>query len=54
MEVQYEFDTKEERYKTNELLAAEKLNQQFLILDLNKLKLVKTDKEKKIVELNFI
>ena len=54
LEVQYEFDTKEERYKTNELLAAEKLNQQFLILDLNKLKLVKTDKEKKIVELNFI
>ena len=54
LEVQYEFDTKEEKYKTNELLAAEKLNQQLLILDLNKLKLVKTDKEKKIVELNFI
>jgi len=54
LEVQYEFDTKEEKYKTNELLAAEKLNQQLLILDLNKLKLVKTDKEKKIVELNYI
>ena len=54
LEVQYEFDTKEEKYKTNELLTAEKLNQQLLILDLNKLKLVKTDKEKKIIELSYI
>lgn len=54
LEIQYEFDTKEEKYKTAELLANEKLNQQRLMLALNQANLTKSQKERDLIRLNFL
>jgi signal transduction histidine kinase/TPR repeat protein len=54
LEIQYEFDTKEEKYKTAELLANEKLSQQRLKLALNEANLTKSQKEKDLIRLNFL
>lgn len=54
LEIQYEFDTKEEKYKTAELLANEKLNQQKLMLALNQANLTKSQKERDLIRLNFL
>lgn len=54
LEVQYEFDTKEEKYKTKQLLDAENLKQQQFLLALNKAKLTVSNKERDLVRLNFL
>jgi signal transduction histidine kinase len=54
LEIQYEFDTKEEKYKTAELLANEKLNQQKLMLALNQANLTKSQKGRDLIRLNFL
>jgi signal transduction histidine kinase len=54
LEIQYEFDTKEEKYKTAELLANEKFNQQKLMLALNQANLTKSQKERDLIRLNFL
>ncbi|TDG35953.1 tetratricopeptide repeat protein [Pedobacter changchengzhani] len=46
LEVQYEFDKKEESYKSAQLLSTEKLGQQQLMLTLNQYKLAQSNKEK--------
>lgn len=53
LQVQYEFDKKEEKYKTDELISAEKLKQQQLILALNQSKLLESNKERDLVSLNY-
>lgn len=54
LELKYEFDTKEEKYKTEQLLANEKLNQQGLMLSLNQTKLIASNKERDVVRLNYL
>jgi signal transduction histidine kinase len=54
LEVQYEFDTKEEKYKTQQLLDAENLKQQQVLLALNNAKLTVSNKERDLVRLNFL
>ena len=54
LEVQYEFDTKEEKYKTQQLLDTENLKQQRLQLDLNTVKLNLSNKERDLVKLNYL
>ena len=54
LEIQYEFDNKETAYKNNQLLANEKLNQQQLMLALNKSKLNESNKERDLVRLNYL
>ncbi len=54
LEVQYEYDTKEEKYKTQQLLDAENLKQQRLALDLNTVKLNLSNKERDLVKLNYL
>lgn len=54
LEIQYEFETKEEKYKTAELLANVKLNQQKLMLALNQANLTKSQKERDLISLNFL
>ena len=54
LEVQYEFDTKEEKYKIQQLLDAENLKQKGLLLDLNSAKLSVSNKERDLVKLNYL
>ncbi len=54
LEIQYEFDAKEDKYKTEQLLANEKLNQQNLLLAVSKLKLSESNKERDLVRLNYL
>lgn len=54
LEMKYEFDTKEEKYKNEQLLANERFNQQQLMLDLNQSKLNESNKERDLVRLNFL
>ena len=54
LEVQYEFDTKEEKYKTQQLLDAQNLKQQQFLLALNNAKLTVSNKERDFVKLNFL
>lgn len=54
LELKYEFDTKEEKYKTAQLLANERLNQQQLMLSLNQTKLMASNKERDLVRLNYL
>lgn len=54
LEVQYEFDNKEEKYKTQQLLDAENLKQQQFLLALNDAKLTVSNKERDLVKLNFL
>ncbi len=54
LEIQYDFDTKEERYKTEQLLSDEKLVQQNLQLQLNQSKLNESNKERDFARLNFL
>lgn len=54
LEIQYEFDHKEEKYKNDQLLSNEKLNQQQLLTILNQLKLKESNKEKDLVRLRFL
>ncbi len=54
LEIQYEFESKEEKYKTEQLLANEKLNQQRLTLALNQANLNKSEKEKELIRLDFL
>ena len=54
LEVQYEFDTKEEKYKIKQLLDAENLKQKGLLLDLNSAKLSVSNKERDLVKLNYL
>lgn len=54
LEMKYEFDTKEEKYKNEQLLANERLNQQQLMLDLNQSKLNESNKERDLVRLNYL
>lgn len=54
LEIQYEFDTKEEKYKTQQILDAENLKQQQLMLALNNTKLIVSNKERDLVKLNFL
>jgi signal transduction histidine kinase len=54
LEIQYEFDNKEEKYKTAELLSKEKIEQQRLLLALNQAKLNESNKERDIVRLNYL
>ena len=54
LEVQYEFDTKEEKYKTQQLLDAENLKQQQFLFALNDAKLTVSNKERDLVKLSFL
>jgi signal transduction histidine kinase len=54
LEIQYEFDNKEQKYKTEQLLSNEKLIQQQLLLELNKSKLNESNKEKDLARLNYL
>jgi signal transduction histidine kinase/TPR repeat protein len=54
LEIQYEFDSKEEKYKTEQLLSNEKLIQQELLLQLNNSKLNESNKEKDLARLNYL
>ena len=54
LEVQYEFDSKEEKYKTQQLLDAENLKQQQFLFALNDAKLTVSNKERDLVKLNFL
>ena len=54
LEIQYEFDTKEEKYKNQQLLDAESLKQGQLMLALNNAKLSVSNKERDLVKLNFL
>ena len=54
LEVQYEFDTKEEKYKIQQILDAENLKQKGLLLDLNSAKLSVSNKERDLVKLNYL
>ncbi|KQB98868.1 hypothetical protein AQF98_21250 [Pedobacter sp. Hv1] len=54
LEMKYEFDTKEEKYKNDQLLSNERLNQQQLMLDLNQSKLNESNKERDLVRLNYL
>lgn len=54
LEIQYEFDGKEEKYKTEQLLSNEKLIQQNLQLRLNQSQLSESNKERDIAHLNFL
>jgi signal transduction histidine kinase/TPR repeat protein len=54
LEIQYEFDNKEREYKNKQLLSNEKLNRQQLILALNKSKLNESNKERDLIQLNFL
>jgi signal transduction histidine kinase len=54
LEIQYEFDSKEEKYKTQQLLDDESLKQQQLLLQLNNTKLSQSFKERDLVRLNFL
>jgi signal transduction histidine kinase len=54
LEIQYEFDTKEEKYKTQQLLDNEHIKQQNLLLELNNLKLNESNKERDLVRLNYL
>lgn len=54
LELQYEFDHKEEKYKNEQLLINERLNQQKLLTSLNELKLKESNKEKDLVRLRYL
>ncbi len=54
LEVQYEFDTKEEKYKNQQLLDAQNLKQQQFQLALNNAKLTVSNKERDLAKLNFL
>lgn len=54
LEIQYEFDTKEEKYKNQQLLDAESLKQGQLLLALNNAKLSVSNKERDLVKLNYL
>lgn len=54
LEIQYEFDAKEEKYKNQQILDIEHLKQQQLQLDINSLKLSESNKERDLASLNFI
>lgn len=54
LEIQYEFDTKEEKYKTKQLLDDQNLKQQQLLLALNNAKLGESNKERDLVRLNYL
>ena len=54
LEIQYEFDNKEEKYKIKQLLDQKDLKQQQLLLALNNSKLSESNKERDLVRLNFL
>jgi signal transduction histidine kinase len=54
LEIQYEFDSKEERYKTQQLIDNENIKQQQLLLALNNSKLRESNKQRDLVRLNFL
>jgi signal transduction histidine kinase/tetratricopeptide (TPR) repeat protein len=54
LEIQYEFDSKEEKYKMQELLSVEKLSQQQLTLQLNQVKLSASNKDRDLIRLNYL
>lgn len=54
LEIQYEFDTKEEKYKVQELLSFEKLNQQKLTLALSNSQLNESNVQRDLINLNFL
>jgi signal transduction histidine kinase/tetratricopeptide (TPR) repeat protein len=54
LEIQYEFDNKEEKYKIKQLLDQKDLNQQQLLLALNNSKLSESNKQRDLVRLNFL
>ena len=54
LEIQYEFDTKEEKYKVQELLSTENLNQQKLKLALNQSQLNESNNQRDLMNLNFL
>ena len=54
LEIQYEFDTKEEKYKTKQLLDEQNLKQQQLLIALNNSKLNESNKETDLVRLSFL
>lgn len=54
LEIQYEFDSKEERYKTQQLIDNESLKQQELLLALNKSKLSESNKQRDLGRLNYL
>lgn len=54
LEIQYEFDAKEERYKNKQILDGEHLKQNELLLDLNNLKLSESNKERDLAHLDFL
>ena len=54
LEIQYEFDSKEERYKTQQFIDNESLKRQQLLLALNNSKLRESNKERDLVRLNFL
>ncbi|MCP9745112.1 tetratricopeptide repeat-containing sensor histidine kinase [Lacihabitans sp. CS3-21] len=54
LEIQYEFDNKEEKYKNQQLLDTESLKQGQLLLALNNAKLSVSNKERDLVKLNYL
>ncbi len=54
LEIQYEFDAKEEKYKNQQILDFEHLKQKQLLLDINSLKLNESNKERDLASLNFL
>lgn len=54
LEVQYDFDTKEEKYKPQQLLNADNLKLLQFLLAFNDTKLTVSNKERNLVKLNFL
>lgn len=54
LELQYEFETKEEKYRNQQLLDAENLKQQQLLLALNSTQLKVSNNERDLVKLKFL
>ena len=54
LEIQYEFDNKEEKYKTKQLIDNQNIKQQQLLLELNSSKLNESNKERDLVRLNYL
>ncbi len=54
LEIQYEFDSKEEKYKNQQLLDAEELKQKQLLLALNRSQLQVSNTERDLAKLDFL
>ncbi len=53
LEIQYEFDSKEEKYKTQQIIDQERLKQNQLLLSINNLRLSESNKERDLAQMGI-